>query len=93
MHGLDLDTFLISFGMSIYAYTLENPSLYRIVNGQMFDPKRSEGPGGVSAGLHACLPYIKYLEESLKALPEELRFAGRCYRGGLWAWGRCEAIS
>jgi hypothetical protein len=86
LHGLDLDTFLISFAMSIYAYTLENPSLYRIVNGQMFDLKRSEGPGGVSAGLRACLPYIKYLEESLKALPEEFRFVGRCYRGVKWTF-------
>jgi hypothetical protein len=55
LHGLDLDIFLISFAMSIYAYTLENPSLYKIVNGQMFDPK--QGPGGVSVGLRACLPF------------------------------------
>jgi hypothetical protein len=84
--GLDLTKFLLDFAMSIYAYTLENPSVYSIVNGQMFDPNRSEGLDGVSAGLRACLPYIKYLSVSLKSLPEEFRFAGRCYRGIKWTF-------
>jgi hypothetical protein len=86
LHGLGLTIFLIGFALTIYAYTLENPSLYRIVNGQVFDPELSEGPGGVSAGLRTCLPYIKHLEESHKALPEEFRFAGRCYRGVNWTF-------
>jgi hypothetical protein len=86
LHGLDLTKFLLDFAMSIYAYTLEVPSVYSIVNGQMFDPNRSEGPGGVSAGLRACLPYIKYLSVSLESLPEEFRFAGRCYRGIKWTF-------
>jgi hypothetical protein len=84
--GMNLAVFLLEYAMTIHAYTLERPSIYSIVNGQMGEPRRSAGPGGVSVGLRACLPYIKYLEESLKALPEDFRFVGRCYRGIKWTF-------
>ena len=59
----------VDYAIAIHVYTLEDPSVYRVVNRAMFNPNRRQGIGGVSAELRACLPYIKFLDAALAALP------------------------
>lgn len=72
--------------LSIHAYTLENPSLYRSLNAAMHDPARREGDGGLSATLQAWLPYAKLLQHALEHLPQSFAYHGRCYRGIKWVY-------
>ena len=71
----------LDYAIAIHVYTLEDPSVYRVVNRAMFNPNRRQGIGGVSAELRACLPYIKFLDAALAALPEEYIFRGEVRRG------------
>ena len=73
--------------LAIHLYTKEmHFRLYWVINDQMRRPNRSAGPGGVSAELRRCLPYIKYLLEALENAPPVLIFDGRCHRGVKFAY-------
>lgn len=76
----------VDFALSIHSYTLEDPSIYSIINGEMHSPDRDKGAGGVSDRLRACLPYIKYLDTALENLPSQFHFSGRCLRGIKWVF-------
>jgi hypothetical protein len=45
------------------------------------DRRKPGMSGGVSDGLRACLPYIRFLVHALKALPEKYVFRGEVRRG------------
>ena len=74
----------LDYAVAIHVYTLANPSVYRVVNQAMFNPsRRKPGTAGttVSNELHACLPYIKFLDAALEALPPAYVFKGEVRRG------------
>ena len=83
------------FALAIYAYTLEDPAIYRVINRVMFDPARrlkGAAPGNdLSPALLACAPYIKLLDEALARLPAAFVFRGRVQRGVKWVYPRPEA--
>ena len=78
--------FLLDFAIAIYLYTLEDPAIYKLMNGAMFAPGRETADGSVSDDIRACLPYIKFLDKSLISLPEKYHFKGRCFRGVKWVF-------
>jgi len=78
----------VDFAVAIYVYTLADPPVFRVVNTAMFNPSRRQ-PGAsanVSADLQACLPYIKFLDTALAALPQEYLFKGEVRRGVQWVY-------
>ena len=82
-------SYRLDFAVAIYVYTLNEPPVYAAVNGEMFNKARRK-PGaisGISASLRACLPYIKYLDAALEALPECYIFQGEVRRGQKWVFG------
>ena len=60
------------FALAIYSYSLEHLSLSEAVNRSMLDPQRQVEGSEAARRLAACLPYIKFLEAALEALPEAL---------------------
>eukprot|EP01043_Picozoa_sp_COSAG02_P097801 COSAG02_NODE_33998_length_491_cov_0.778061_1_plen_163_part_11 len=52
----------------------------------MRSPRRAAGPGGLSAELRACMPYIKFLWVALEELPQKFHHVGRVQRGIKWAF-------
>ena len=78
----------LDFAVAIYLYTLNEPSVYAVVNGEMFNKGRRK-PGaisGISDSLRACLPYIKYFDAALAALPGSYVFQGKVRRGQKWVF-------
>jgi len=73
-------SYRLDWAVAIYVYTLSDPKVFRVVNREMFNPERRKN-GGVSAGLRACLPYIRFLTAALKALPARYVFRGQVRRG------------
>ena len=73
------------FALAIYAYTLEDPALYKAVNQAMYNPSRrvkGATPGAdLSPELRACMPYIRVLDTALERLPAAFVFCGRVHRG------------
>jgi hypothetical protein len=81
-------SYKIDFAIAIYVYTLNDPAVYAVVNREMFNKTR-RNPGafsGTSASLRACLPYIKFLDEALEALPDCYVFQGEVRRGAKWVY-------
>ena len=78
----------LDFAIAIHIYTLEDPRVYAVVNEAMFNPARREpgAPCNVSAELRACMPFVKYLDTALAALPAEYVFAGEVRRGVKWVY-------
>ena len=78
--------------LTIHAYTTEADAaglplrLYDVVNSAMRSPTRGDGPGGISAELRACMPYIKLLWVALESLPPAFHFSGKTFRGVQWAF-------
>ena len=73
--------------LSIHVYTVEDPfALYKIINAAMHSPERAAGPGGISVGLLACLPYIKFLWVALEELPPQFHWIRKVHRGVKWAF-------
>ena len=73
--------------LAIRLYTVERPfRLYAIVNGHMHAPDRAVGPGGASPGLRACLPFVRFLSDSLERAPQKFVYDGRCHRGVKFAF-------
>jgi hypothetical protein len=85
-------TYLLDFAIAIHLYTLADPAVHKVINKAMFNPTRrqpggdaaaaADGPapgsaGGVSAELTMCLPFIRFLEAALEALPAAYLFRGR----------------
>jgi hypothetical protein len=81
----------VDFALAVHAYTLENPSIYRVINGEMFSPEREKGTGGVSDRLRTCMPFIKYLDTALDSLPPQFIYKGRCLRGVKWVFPNVES--
>jgi len=52
----------VDFSLMIYAYTLDDPSIYKAINSMMFSPERSEADGKPSAKFLKIVPLIKYLD-------------------------------
>ena len=81
-------SYRIDFAIAIYVYTLNDPAVYAAVNRVMFNKaRRNHGAfSGISASLRACLPYIKYLDGALEALPDCYIFQGEVRRGAKWVY-------
>ena len=77
MAQLGLTEDYLPFAVAVHLYSLEliganaDGSVYKVVNRTMRAPERQDlaAPGGVSADLECCLPYIKFLDEALARLP------------------------
>jgi hypothetical protein len=81
-------SYALDFAIAIYVYTLGQPAVYAVVNGEMFNDERRK-PGaisGISDSLRACLPYIKFLDSALAKLPESYIFQGEVRRGTKWVY-------
>ena len=76
----------LDFALAIYLYTINAPKLYEIINSASHATDRDSGPGGLSPRLRACLPYIKFLDAALAALPAKYLHTGRVNRGIKWAF-------
>merc|ERR1719473_374658 len=97
MAQLGLTDDYLRFAVAINLYTREDAivaahampdgrtaALYKFVNLTMRVPERQQlgAPGGVSANLERCLPYIKLLDEALRTLPDRFVVtAGQVHRG------------
>jgi hypothetical protein len=77
--GLDLQpgsgfnlpaSYRLDSAIAIYVHTLNEPPVYAVVNGEIFNTGRRK------PGLRACLPYIKFLDAALDALPDCYVFQG-----------------
>ena len=92
---LGLHSGFMRFALAIYAYTLDDPGIYTVINRVMFDPARGvkgAAPGkDLSPRLLACAPYIKLLDEALARLPAAFVFRGRVQRGVKWVYPRPDA--
>eukprot|EP01043_Picozoa_sp_COSAG02_P073230 COSAG02_NODE_14148_length_1304_cov_3.160166_2_plen_180_part_01 len=78
--------FRMDFAVAIYLYTIDDPKLYEIINTAAHSDDREDGPGGLSPQLRACMPFIKFLDCALEALPDKYVFEGRVNRGVKWAY-------
>jgi hypothetical protein len=81
-------SYWLDFAIAIYVYTLNDPAVYAVVNAEMFNTGRRT-PGaiaGISDSLRACLPYIKFLDAALAALPNCYVFRGEVRRGTKWVY-------
>ena len=78
--------FNIEFALAIWLYTLENPALYKELNGAMQAPERLSASGTVSEQLRAVLPFAKLLQVALENAPAKFRYDGRCHRGVKFAF-------
>ena len=79
-------SYSFDFAIAIYVYTLETVSVYKTVNRAMFNPDRRNGGGGVSDELLCCMPYIKFLDAALEALPNSYVYRGEVRRGVKWVY-------
>eukprot|EP01047_Picozoa_sp_COSAG01_P028198 COSAG01_NODE_1887_length_8982_cov_15.771474_4_plen_441_part_00 len=78
--------FNVEFALAIWLYTLENPAVYRALNGAMHAPERLSAGGAVSENLRAVLPLAKLLQTALENAPDKFRYYGRCHRGVKFAF-------
>ena len=81
----------LDYAVAIHLYTLAVPAIFSIVNAAMFNPSRrtlaaAAGAADISAELEACMPYIKFLDTALEALPPAYVFAGEVRRGVQWVY-------
>ena len=86
-------SYSMDYALAIYAYTLETPSICDALNRSMFANK---SVGSVSARwapttayskeLQACIPFAKYLDAALKALPDSFKYTGTVHRGVKWVY-------
>eukprot|EP01046_Picozoa_sp_COSAG06_P013167 COSAG06_NODE_792_length_12273_cov_19.284048_1_plen_502_part_00 len=75
--------FPLLYALAMHIYTLQDPNVYTRLNRAMYDtPNRGNGPGGISAELDACLPFIKLLDVALvEAAIAFGFFVGQVFRG------------
>ena len=79
----------LDYAIAIHVYTLEHPSVYGVVNRAMFNPERRKpgaSSGGISDELRSCMPYIKFLDAALAALPPAYVYRGEVRRGVQWVY-------
>ena len=83
----------VDYAIAIHIYTLEDPRVYAVVNHAMFNPSRRKpgAPSHISDELRACLPFIKFLDAALAALPAEYVFRGEVRRGVKWVFPKPES--
>ena len=79
-------SFWIEYAIAIFLYTIDEPKIYKFLNSAMHATDREVGPGNVSPMLRACMPFIKFLDAALEALPSRFHFTGRVNRGVKWAY-------
>ena len=80
-------SYRLDLAVAINLYTRNDPSIYAVINREMFNPdRRKSGSGEISGALRACLSFIKFLEEALKALPDTYIFKGEVRRGVKWVY-------
>ena len=89
-------TYQLDFAIAIHLYTLADPAVHKVINKAMFNPTRRQsgggaaaapgGAGGVSAELTKCLPFIRFLDAALEALPAAYLYRGRVRRGVQWCY-------
>ncbi|EKX54823.1 hypothetical protein GUITHDRAFT_149871, partial [Guillardia theta CCMP2712] len=81
-------SYRIDFAVCIHVYTLSDPPVFAIINREMFNRDRRQVGGGrsISPALGACLPYIKFLREALRALPQRFKYKGEARRGVKWVY-------
>ena len=77
----------IEYLKGIHAYTLENPSLYKISSHSVVSKAR-RGPTGtdISNDVRAILKFYRFLIEALKSLPDCFRCTEEVYRGVKWCF-------
>jgi len=78
----------LDLAVAINLYTQNDPPIYAVINREMFNPDRrkSGASGEISEALRACLSFVKFLEEALKALPDAYIFKGEVRRGVKWVY-------
>ena len=78
----------LDLAVAINIYTQNDPPIYAVINREMFNPDRrkSGASGEISEALRACLSFVKFLEEALKALPDAYIFKGEVRRGVKWVY-------
>jgi hypothetical protein len=89
-------TYQLDFAIAIHLYTIAHPAVHKVINKAMFNPMRRQsgggaaaapgGAGGVSAELTMCLPFIRFLDAALEALPAAYLYRGRVRRGVQWCY-------
>uniref|UniRef100_A0A0G4HXZ8 NAD(P)(+)--arginine ADP-ribosyltransferase n=1 Tax=Chromera velia CCMP2878 TaxID=1169474 RepID=A0A0G4HXZ8_9ALVE len=80
-------TFPLDFAVAIYIYTFGYPAVSTAVNRTMtLKEERSEAGREIGEQLQNALPYIKFLECALEALPDEYRYSGEVRRGVKWVF-------
>ena len=83
---LPLD-YRLDFAVAIHLYTLADPPVFGVVNKAMFNPtRRTPTSAGISPELLACMPYSKFLDAALDALPAAYVFSGEVFRGVRWVY-------
>ena len=74
--------FLRKYALAMFAYTLQDPNIYRPLGTALHAADRDVGPGGVSEAVRVALPFAKLLDV---ALVEAVRvwgaFIGQVFRG------------
>ena len=78
--------FWFEFAVAIYLYTIDSPKLYEMINSASHAPDRAADNGELSPKLRACMPFIKFLDSALDALPTKFLYTGRVNRGVKWAF-------
>ena len=76
LHGYESE-----YAKAIYAYTLEEPPIYRLCAKQMFSEDRRLKDGSLSTGAKAALTFYSLLTTALLSLPERFRHVGKAHRG------------
>jgi len=80
-----LSSYSVDKALAIYVYTLPDPAVFFVINRLLSAPDRMTAKG-ISLGLRACLPYIKFLDVALASLPESFRYQGEAFRGVKWVF-------
>ena len=79
-------TYLLDFAIAIYIYTLNDPRVYAVINRAMFKGRQPDASPSETRELRKCMPFIKFLDAALAALPDEYIFRGRVRRGIQWVF-------
>ena len=67
-----LEAYNPEYACAIFVYTLDRPSIYKLVNGEASSKERGSHSIGGSTRINIVLPFILFLQEALEALPESL---------------------
>eukprot|EP01045_Picozoa_sp_COSAG04_P014646 COSAG04_NODE_1108_length_8231_cov_5.606247_4_plen_178_part_00 len=76
------------YALAIHVYTLQEPNIYSPLGASLHDvANRANGPGGISADVAACLPFVKLLDSALEEVGIVWGFfVGQAFRGVKFAF-------